>query len=61
MKGDNTLDAGIPESFNVLVKEMESLGLEVKVGYTNPTGTAPKPMTPSQPSLANRPETEKDI
>ncbi|MFL2908557.1 MAG: DNA-directed RNA polymerase subunit beta, partial [Limisphaerales bacterium] len=38
VKGDNTLDAGIPESFNVLVKEMESLGLEVKVGYTNPTG-----------------------
>ena len=37
VKGDNTLDAGIPESFNVLVKEMESLGLEVKVGYSNPT------------------------
>jgi len=37
VKGDNTLDAGIPESFNVLVKEMESLGLEVKVGYTNPS------------------------
>jgi len=37
VKGDNTLDAGIPESFNVLVKEMESLCLEVKVGYTNPS------------------------
>ena len=37
VKGDNTLDAGIPESFNVLVKEMESLGLEVKVGYSNPS------------------------
>ncbi len=36
VKGDNTLDAGIPESFNVLVKEMKSLGLEVGVGYTNP-------------------------
>jgi DNA-directed RNA polymerase subunit beta len=36
VKGDNTLDAGIPESFNVLVKEMKSLGLEVTVGYTNP-------------------------
>jgi DNA-directed RNA polymerase subunit beta len=36
VKGDNTLDAGIPESFNVLVKEMKSLGLEVSVGYTNP-------------------------
>ena len=37
VKGDNTLDAGIPESFNVLVKEMESLGIEVKVGYTSPS------------------------
>ena len=37
VKGDNTLDAGIPESFNVLVKEMESLGLKVEVGYSNPS------------------------
>jgi DNA-directed RNA polymerase subunit beta len=36
VKGDNCLEAGIPESFNVLVKEMQSLGLDVKVGYTNP-------------------------
>jgi DNA-directed RNA polymerase subunit beta len=36
VKGDNSLDAGIPESFNVLVKEMQSLGLDVKVGYSNP-------------------------
>ncbi len=36
VKGDNTLEAGIPESFNVLVKEMQSLGLDVKVGYANP-------------------------
>ena len=36
VKGDNTLEAGIPESFNVLVKEMQSLGLNVNVGYTNP-------------------------
>jgi len=36
VKGDNSLEAGIPESFNVLVKEMQSLGLDVNVGYTNP-------------------------
>jgi len=36
VKGDNSLEAGVPESFNVLVKEMQSLGLDVKVGYTNP-------------------------
>ena len=34
-KGDNALEAGIPESFNVLVKEMQSLGMDVKVGYSN--------------------------
>lgn len=32
VKGDNTLEAGTPESFNVLIKEMQSLGLNVKVG-----------------------------
>jgi DNA-directed RNA polymerase subunit beta len=37
VKGDNSLEAGIPESFNVLVKEMQSLGLDVKVGYSNPS------------------------
>ena len=36
VKGDNSLEAGIPESFNVLVKEMQSLCLDVKVGYSNP-------------------------
>jgi DNA-directed RNA polymerase subunit beta len=29
VKGDNTLEAGLPESFNVLVKELQSLGLDV--------------------------------
>ncbi len=43
VKGDNSLEAGIPESFNVLVKEMQSLGLDVKVGYSNP---ADAPATP---------------
>ncbi len=32
VKGDNALEAGTPESFNVLIKEMQSLGLDVKVG-----------------------------
>jgi DNA-directed RNA polymerase subunit beta len=32
VKGDNTLEAGTPESFNVLIKEMQSLGLDVKAG-----------------------------
>src|SRR6266404_2468815 len=37
VKGDNSLEAGTPESFNVLIKEMQSLGLDVKVGGQPPT------------------------
>ncbi|MDB6153493.1 MAG: rpoB [Chthoniobacteraceae bacterium] len=36
VKGDNSLEAGTPESFNVLIKEMQSLGLDVKVGGKAP-------------------------
>ena len=35
VKGDNTLDAGTPESFNVLIKEMQSLGLDIRVGSSD--------------------------
>ncbi|CAN5708067.1 DNA-directed RNA polymerase subunit beta [soil metagenome] len=35
VKGDNSLEAGTPESFNVLIKEMQSLGLDVKVVNRN--------------------------
>ncbi len=31
VKGDNVLESGLPESFNVLMKEMQSLGLDVKI------------------------------
>ncbi|MFT7514907.1 MAG: DNA-directed RNA polymerase subunit beta, partial [Candidatus Omnitrophota bacterium] len=31
VKGENVLDAGRPESFNVLMKEMQSLGLDIRV------------------------------
>ena len=31
VRGDDTFEAGIPESFNVLVKEMRSLGLNVEL------------------------------
>jgi len=44
VRGDDTFEAGIPESFNVLVKEMRSLGLNVdlhnsKQGRQGPGGT----------------------
>jgi len=32
VKGDSTLQAGTPESFNVLIKEIQSLGLDVRLG-----------------------------
>jgi len=31
VKGENTLEAGLPESFNVLVKELKSLALDVEL------------------------------
>jgi DNA-directed RNA polymerase subunit beta len=36
VKGDNSLEAGVPESFNVLIKEMQGLGLDVRVGGKQP-------------------------
>ena len=35
VKGENHLTPGIPESFNVLVKELQALGLNVEVKYKN--------------------------
>ena len=34
VRGDDTFEAGIPESFNVLVKELRSLGLNVELNQT---------------------------
>ena len=34
VRGDDAFEAGIPESFNVLVKEMRSLGLNVELENT---------------------------
>ena len=31
VKGDNVLEAGLPESFNVLMKELQSLGLNIEL------------------------------
>ncbi len=35
VRGDDSFEAGIPESFNVLVKEMRSLGLNVELASEN--------------------------
>jgi DNA-directed RNA polymerase subunit beta len=40
VRGDDTFEAGIPESFNVLVKEMRSLGLNVDLHNSKIGGPA---------------------
>ena len=48
VKGDDTFEAGIPESFNVLVKEMRSLGLNVELdSVEDPTTTSRPPSPPN--------------
>jgi DNA-directed RNA polymerase subunit beta len=39
VRGDDTFEAGIPESFNVLVKEMRALGLNVELVQPTPEET----------------------
>ena len=46
VRGDDTFESGIPESFNVLVKEMRSLGLNVELA------SQPKPVTELPPAEA---------
>jgi DNA-directed RNA polymerase subunit beta len=41
VRGDDTFEAGIPESFNVLVKEMRSLGLNVELEAARPPLPSP--------------------
>ena len=43
VKGDNFLEAGLPESFNVLVKELMSLGLNVNLEQEESKKSAAKP------------------
>jgi DNA-directed RNA polymerase subunit beta len=43
VRGDDTFEAGIPESFNVLVKEMRSLGLNVDLHNSKQQRQGPEP------------------
>ncbi|MBG0791420.1 MAG: hypothetical protein H0S80_13090, partial [Desulfovibrionaceae bacterium] len=49
VKGDNFLEAGLPESFNVLVKELMSLGLDVTLHYEDRKRQS-APAAPSAPA-----------
>ncbi|MEM9204840.1 MAG: DNA-directed RNA polymerase subunit beta [Pseudomonadota bacterium] len=46
VRGDDTFEAGIPESFNVLVKEMRSLGLNVELKAEDRGPNEPIPVEP---------------
>jgi DNA-directed RNA polymerase subunit beta len=47
VRGDDTFESGIPESFNVLVKEMRSLGLNVELMHTKTRPELPHERTPA--------------
>ncbi len=49
VRGDDTFEAGVPESFNVLVKEMRALGLNVELKQSR------APTIEAQPPQASRP------
>jgi DNA-directed RNA polymerase subunit beta len=46
VRGDDTFEAGVPESFNVLVKEMRALGLNVELLSSEVAPTEPVEETP---------------
>ncbi len=48
VRGDDSFEAGVPESFNVLVKEMRALGLNVELETSAPPAIA-APAEPSKP------------
>jgi DNA-directed RNA polymerase subunit beta len=35
VKGDHRMEAGMPESFNVLIKEIRSLGIDIELEQNN--------------------------
>lgn len=45
VKGDNSLSAGTPQSFNVLIKEMQSLCLDIRLGTEDALGFKAVPLS----------------
>jgi len=50
VRGDDTFEAGVPESFNVLVKEMRALGLNVELNQSRaaPAGQSTPKLPPQE-------------
>jgi DNA-directed RNA polymerase subunit beta len=44
VKGEYALESGLPESFNVLIKELQSLGLDVELMEKPPEEVVPPPV-----------------
>ena len=55
VRGDDTFEAGIPESFNVLVKEMRSLGLNVDLHNSKQPSRTARVRRPRRPSNTHDP------
>ncbi len=53
VKGDNTLQAGTPESFNVLIKEIQSLGLDIRLNKRDALGNLVETRPPSAAQIAS--------
>ncbi len=61
VKGENTLESGLPESFNVLIKELQSLALDVEL-LESPEARAQRELetaTSSDPLAPRAPGAEK--
>ena len=56
VKGDASFTPGLPESFNVLIRELQALCLDVELLKTRPAIVAPEPATMRHRRC--RPETE---
>ena len=51
VKGDASFTPGLPESFNVLIRELQSLCLDVELISTKPAPAVPPPLAEDEPVL----------
>ncbi len=58
VRGDDAFEAGVPESFNVLVKEMRALGLNVELLNSEVPAEEPQPEGTEQPRIQLPPAAE---
>ncbi|NDG03860.1 MAG: hypothetical protein EB121_00690, partial [Alphaproteobacteria bacterium] len=53
VRGENNFEAGVPESFNVLVKELRSLGLNMELAQQQPPTAQQDNTPPALPKAGN--------